>query len=70
MNHGKGSVIGQLTPVESNRLTVSDTVSIDEPDGGYMDYKNSARGQLIALEKNGAMECYLEEMKQGITMKK
>ena len=30
MNHGKGSVVGQLVPVEYNRLTVSETVSIDE----------------------------------------
>ena len=37
MNHGKGSVAGQLTPVEYNRLTVSETVSIDEPTGGYME---------------------------------
>ena len=37
MNHGKRSVSGQLTPVEHNRLTVSDTVSIDEPAGGYME---------------------------------
>ena len=36
MNHGKGSVSGQLTPVEYNRLTVSETVSIDEPTGGYI----------------------------------
>ena len=36
MNHGNGSVIGQLVPVEYNRLTVSETVSIDEPAGGYM----------------------------------
>ena len=34
MNHGKESVVGQLVPVEYNRLTVSDTVSIDEPAGG------------------------------------
>ena len=32
MNHGKGSV-----PVEYNRLIVSETVSIDEPAGGYME---------------------------------
>ena len=46
MNHGKGSVVGQLVPVEYNRLTVSETVSIDEPAGGYMEmleYRNSAR---------------------------
>ena len=30
-NHGKGSVLGQLVQVEYNRMTVSDTVSIDEP---------------------------------------
>ena len=72
MNHGKGSVIGQLIPVDHNRLTVSGTVSIDEPAGGYMEmmeYKNSARGHLISLENKGAMESYLEEMIQGTTMK-
>ena len=37
MNHEKGSVVGQLVPVEYNRLTVSKTVSIDEPAGGYME---------------------------------
>ena len=44
MNHGKGSVVGQLVPVEYNRLTVSETVSIDEPAVGYMEmleYRNS-----------------------------
>ena len=65
MNHGKGSVIGELTPVEYNRLTLSDT-------GGYIemiDYRNSARGYLIVVEKYAAMEYYLEEMIQGTTMK-
>ena len=37
MNHGKGSVVGQLVPVEYNRLTLSETVSVDEPAGGYME---------------------------------
>ena len=72
MTHGKESVIEQLTPVEYNRLTVSDTVSVDEPAGGYMEmmrYKNTARGHLIALESKGAVECYLEERIQGTTMK-
>ena len=72
MNHGKGSVIGQLTPVEYNRLTEPDTVSIDEAAGGYMEmteYRNSARGHLIALENKSVMKCYLEEMIQGTTMK-
>ena len=53
MNHGKGSVVGQLVPVEHNRLTVSDNISIDKPAGGYMElveYRNSARGHLIALK--------------------
>ena len=47
MNHGKGSVLGQLVPVEYYRLTVSETVSIDEPAGGYIEIlenRNSARG--------------------------
>ena len=71
-NHGKGSVVGQLIPVEHNRLTVSETVSTDEPAGGYMEmveYRNSARGHLIALKNKGAMECHLKEMIQGTTMK-
>ena len=53
MNHGKASVIGKLTPVKHNRLKISDTVSIDERAGGYMEmmeYRNSARGHLIAPE--------------------
>ena len=72
MNHGKGSVAGQLVPVEYNRLTVSETVSIDEPAGGYMEmleYRNSARGYLMALEDKGAMKGYLETMLQGTTLK-
>ena len=53
MSHGKGSVVGQLFSVEYNRPTVSETVSIDEPAGGYMkmlEYRNSARGHLMAVE--------------------
>ena len=72
MNHGKGSVAGQLTPVEYNRLTVSETVSIDEPTGGYMEmleYRNSARGHVMALEEEKAMEGYLETMLQGTILK-
>ena len=72
MNHGKGSVVGQLVPVEYNRLTVSETVSIDEPASGYMEmleYRNSVRGHLMALEDKNPMECYLETMMQGTTLK-
>ena len=72
MNHGKGSVAGQLTPVEYNRLTVSETVSMDEPTGGYMkmlEYRNSARGYVMALEDEKAMEGYLETMLQGTNLK-
>ena len=72
MNHEKGSVAGQLVPVEYNRLTVSETVSIDEPAGGYMEmleYRNSARGYVMALEDEKAMEGYLETMLRGTTHK-
>ena len=72
MNHGKGRVVGQLVPVEYNRLTVSETVSIDEPAGGYMEiveYRNSARGHLIALENKSVMEGYLKTVMQGTTLK-
>ena len=58
--------------MEYNRLTVSETVSIDEPAGGYMDmleYRNSARGYVMALEDKSAMEGYLETMLQGTTLK-
>ena len=63
MNHGKGIVAGQLVPVEYNRLTVSETMSIDEPAGGYMkmlEYRNSARGYVMALEDKSAMEGCLQ----------
>ena len=53
-------------------MTVSETVSIDEPAGGYMEmveYRNSARGHLIAVENKGAVEGYLEEMIRGTTTK-
>ena len=72
MIHGKGNVAGQLIPVEYNRLTVSETVSIDEFIGGYMEmleYRNSARGYVMALEDGKAMEGYLETMVQGTTLK-
>ena len=72
MNHGKGNVAGQLVPVEYNLLTVSETVSIDEPAGGYMEmleYRNSARGYVMALEDEMAMKGYLETMLRGTTLK-
>ena len=72
MNHGNGSVVEQLVPVEYNRLTVSEIVSIAEPAGGYMEmleYRNSARGHLMALEDKSAMEGYLETLMQGTTLK-
>ena len=34
-----------------------------------LEYRNSARGHLIALENKSAMEGYLETMMQGITLK-
>ena len=72
MNYGKGSVVEQLVPMEYNLLTVSETVSIDEPAGGYMEmleYRNSARGHLMALDEKTAMEGYFEVMMQGTTLK-
>ena len=72
MNHRKGSVVGQLVPVEYNRLKKSEIVSIDEPAGGYMEmleYRNSARGHSMALEDKSVMEGYLEMMMQCTTLK-
>ena len=48
------------------RLTIAGNV------GGYMEmleYKNLARGHLIALDDKSAMEGYLETMTQGTTLK-
>ena len=59
MNQRKRSVVCQLTPTESNRLTVSDTAAIDEPISGYhelMECRNSVRGHLTALENKRAIE--------------
>ena len=50
----------------------SGTQPIDEPIIGYtemMEYRNSTRGHLIALEIKIALECYLEEMIKGTKMK-
>ena len=72
MNHGKESVVGQLVPEDYNRMTLSETVSIEEPADGYMEmleHRNSARGHLMALEDKSAMESYLETMMQGTTLK-
>ena len=57
MNHGKRSVVGQLVPVEYIRLTLSKTVSVDEPVGAYMEMFEYR------------MEGYLETMMQGTTLK-
>ena len=51
---------------------MSEFVSIDEPAGGYMEmleYRNSARGCVMALEDEMAMEGYLETMLRGTTLK-
>ena len=72
MNHRKGSVVGQLVPVEYNRLKKSEIVWIDDPAGGYMEmleYRISARGHSIAIEDKSVMEGYLEMMMQCTTLK-
>ena len=72
MNQGKESVVGQLVPVENNRLKKSEVLSIDEPAGGYMEmleYRKSARGHLMALENKSAMEGYLETVMLGTILK-
>ena len=58
MNHGKGSVVEQLVPVEYNRLTVSETVSIDEPAGGYMDDVGIQKFSQRTLNCAGRQKCY------------
>ena len=50
--------------MEYNRLTVSETVSIDEPAVGYMEMLN-----LMSMEDKSTMEGYLETMLQGTTLK-
>ena len=47
-------------------------MSIDEPAGGYMEmleYRNSARGYVMALEDKSFMEGYLETMLQSNNLK-
>ena len=49
-----------------------ETLSIDEPASVYMEiveYRNLARGNLMALEDTRAMEGYLEAIMQGTTLK-
>ena len=51
---------------------MSETVSIDEPASGHMDkleYRNSSRGHLMALEDKSAIEGYWETIMQGTTLK-
>ena len=53
-------------------MTVSESVSIDEPAGEYMEMlenRSLARGHLIAVEDKSAMEGYLETMMQATTLK-
>ena len=53
-------------------MTVSESVSIDEPAGEYMEMlenRSLARRHLIAVEDKSAMEGYLETMMQATTLK-
>ena len=52
-------------PLKYKGLIVSDTDSIDE----HTEYRNSARGLMIALEEISSRESYLDEMIQGTTVK-
>ena len=51
MNHGKGRVAGQLTPVEHNRLTMPDNVVKGEPASGFLEkllFRSLTSGHLVA----------------------
>ena len=54
MNHGKGSVVRQLFPLKYNRLTLSETVSIDEP-AGDVGVQKLGKG---TLNGSGRHECH------------
>ena len=54
MNHVKGSIVSQLTPVEHNRLKVSDYM-VDTWIHEMLEYRNAAKNHLIALEKRHGM---------------
>ena len=63
MNHGEESVVGEMIPVKRSRLTVSDTVRIDELAGSFfemMEFRKSARVHPIAVLGKGAVRYYLE----------
>ena len=61
MNHGKGSVVGQLIPV-------SETVLIDEPAGGYMEMVEETRQRTLNCSRK--QKCYVRLLRDDDTKRK
>ena len=59
---------GQLGVVEYRRITVPDSVHMEDPAGGYVEMqkaRNSARGHLMAWDEKQAMQECLKELAEN-----
>ena len=59
---------GQLDVVEYSRITVPDSVHMEDPAGGYVEMlkaRKSARGHLMAWDEKQAMQEYLKELTEN-----
>ena len=59
---------GQLDLVEYSRITVTDSVHVGDPAGGYVEMmkaRKSARGHLMAWKEKQAMQEYLRELTEN-----
>ena len=59
---------GQLYVVEYSRITVPDSVHMEDPAGGYVEMlkaRNSARGHLMAWNEKQAVQEYLRELTEN-----
>ena len=64
-NMARMKLEGQLGVVEYSRITVSDSVHMGDPTGGYVEMlkaRNSARGHLMAWSEKHAIQEYLKEL--------
>ena len=67
-NMARMKLEGQLDVVEYSGITVSDSVHVGDPAGGYVEMlkaRNSARGHLMAWNEKQAMQEYLKELTEN-----
>ena len=68
INMARMKLEGQIDVVEYSRITVSDSVHVGDPAGGYVEMlkaRNSARGHLMAWNEKQAMQEYLRELTEN-----